>query len=104
MRKYWLSVVASYSFFILANILDILSSLGQPELNPLMQSDGSIIFSLKKALFVKILFLLYYVFLGAMTYAIVAPVSRRLACIFISAIPIQTTVLLVHVAVTNVLG
>lgn len=97
------AIVASYVFFLIANVTDILSSLGQPEANPLMRVDPvfNILFDPWKAVQVKFAFFLFYVAVSCCTYVVAAPLSRRWAIILAALAPAYSTFELLQVTLYN---
>lgn len=110
---WWKTTAWSYFFFLLANALDILSSVGQYEDNPLMQHDRMLCafakalpycgFDLGLALRVKGLFLCYYLIMSLAAWLMAAQLNRRLAFLLAAAVPCWTTLEILRVAMGNML-
>ena len=102
--KAWKAAAYSYAFFFFANVIDVLSSIGKDEMNPLMQTsllDST--FCLKKALIVKSIYTIYFLTLAVWTYAIVSQINRTLAFLVVAIIPMQASYGLALVAFHNLL-
>lgn len=94
----------SYFFFILANAADVFSSIGNMEANELMQqSPWFPLFDVHKAIRIKLLFLAYYLILSLYAYITVAHLNRRVAIWVAAILPMQSTYILIQVALHNLL-
>lgn len=95
------AVIYSYGFFILANILDILSSLGQLEANPFMQ-DYSGHFSLSHGIAIKAAFGLLCVLASFALYKAGKEIHPSFGFFLAALVPVYDSYNLMHVFFNNV--
>lgn len=91
----------SYIAFLVANVLDILSSLGAREANPLMRGDAGY-FLLWHALIVKFAITLLLLAMSWMFFEIGNVWSRRAGIIAAALVPCWFTWTLLHVFLANI--